>query len=43
MRQITNISGVSVYHSRLDNDPIVTGENLAMMEKQLASCCKTFT
>lgn len=40
MRQITNIPGVSIYHSRLENDPIVTGENLAMMEKQLPVAAK---
>ena len=40
MKQITNIPGVSIYHSRLENDPIVTGENLAMMEKQLPVAAK---
>ena len=40
MRQITNIPGVSIYHSRLENDPIVTGENLAIMEKQLPVAAK---
>ncbi|MDC1400113.1 Asp/Glu racemase [bacterium] len=40
MRQITNISGVSVYHSRLANDAIVTSTNLAMMEEQLPVATK---
>ena len=38
--QVINMSGVSVYHSRLANDPIVNGENLAMMEDQLPIAAK---
>ena len=37
MKQITKIPGVSIYHSRLENDPIVTGENLAIMENNFQS------
>ena len=40
IRKIANLEGVAVYHSRLENDPIVTGENLAMMEKQLPVAAK---
>ena len=40
MRKVANLEGVAVYHSRLENDPIVTGENLAMMEKQLPVAAK---
>lgn len=38
--QVINMPGVSVYHSRLANDPIVNGENLAMMEDQLPIAAK---
>ncbi len=38
--QITQIEGVAIYHSRLENSPIVTEESLAMMEKQLPIAAK---
>ena len=32
---LTQVKGVSVYHSRLSNDTIITSESLSKMEKQL--------
>ena len=41
-RLLTQIDGVSVYHSRLANDTIITPESLAKMEKQIPLAAKLF-
>ena len=40
MRLMTHLSGVSVYHSRLANDVVVTPETLAKMETELPISAK---
>lgn len=40
MRLMTHLSGVSVYHSRLANDVVVTPETLAKMETELPIAAK---
>ena len=40
MRLMTHLSGVSVYHSRLANDVVVTPETLAKMEAELPISAK---